>query len=436
MYKINKFFTISLHTKSIITSILLWTVKSSVALTLHITLEYGYMNGGGSLETGRDNLEIEVVLSAMAGRLSPQLAPQFVQLVDWSRVIALSQQHRVVWHVMTGLSALISQLPDYCRADCEKCLARLKNLHIANAARCTILENEMFRIGETFSVAGIKAIAWKGIPLGVQAYGDPAARQFDDLDYLVAQDRIIEARNVLLTLGYLPMLEFSDAEQRAHIKAGWGCGMKSATGNIFVEINSNAVPGYFQLHSERLQADNQLEEVKLSGRSIRTVAAPAALILLSAHGVKHLWERLSWIADIGGLIQQKGNTLDWDKLLEAAGKSGAKRMLLMGLGLARNVVGTELPAGIEKTLKTDSHAAKLSRHTMEALKAGRSPEKDRRIALRFHLRTRERLRDRAAMILHLAFTPSYADWKALPLPGPLFPLYRIFRPFRLLFHRW
>ena len=46
----------------------------------------------------------------------------------------------------------------------------------------------------------------------------------------------------------------------------------------------------------------------------------------------------------------------------------------------------------------------------------------------FQLRSRERLRDRVRLLA----TPNEGDWERFPLPAPLYPLYYLLRPLRLL----
>ena len=49
----------------------------------------------------------------------------------------------------------------------------------------------------------------------------------------------------------------------------------------------------------------------------------------------------------------------------------------------------------------------------------------------FHLRARDRLRDRLRHCLRVAFLPSAEDWVAVPIPAALYPLYYLIRPARL-----
>ena len=50
---------------------------------------------------------------------------------------------------------------------------------------------------------------------------------------------------------------------------------------------------------------------------------------------------------------------------------------------------------------------------------------------RLMMELRERRRDRAAFWWRLLFTPGAGEWAMVRLPGPLFPLYRAVRIYRL-----
>jgi len=51
---------------------------------------------------------------------------------------------------------------------------------------------------------------------------------------------------------------------------------------------------------------------------------------------------------------------------------------------------------------------------------------------RLMMRLRERKADRLKFLQRLAFTPGPNEWKAVRLPAPLFPVYRLVRLSRLV----
>ncbi|MGE0133262.1 MAG: nucleotidyltransferase family protein [Blastocatellales bacterium] len=83
------------------------------------------------------------------------------------------------------------------------------------------------------------------------------------------------------------------------------------------------------------------------------------LIYLCAHGAKHAWERLIWLADVAGLIHKHSN-LDWDGVRDLAVEQRCGRVLLLGLRLARDVVGVTPAAQMEEIIRRDTESRRLA----------------------------------------------------------------------------
>ena len=66
-------------------------------------------------------------------------------------------------------------------------------------------------------------------------------------------------------------------------------------------------------------------------------------MFLCAHGAKHLWARLGWLCDLARLIQMEQG-IDWSEVFDQTRRSHTTRMILLGLLLADNLLGVELPA--------------------------------------------------------------------------------------------
>ena len=84
----------------------------------------------------------------------------------------------------------------------------------------------------------------------------------------------------------------------------------------------------------------RMEAVLVGGRSVRTFSVEDLMVLLSVHGAKHFWNRLSWICDIAELAQIPRG-VDWELSEKLARRMGCRRMWLLGLSLAHEMLDAQ-----------------------------------------------------------------------------------------------
>ena len=94
--------------------------------------------------------------------------------------------------------------------------------------------------------------------------------------------------------------------------------------------------------------------------SIPCLAYEDTLFFLNAHGGKHAWTYLYMICDIAMLISNKKD-IDWDRLIGLAEKLNTERITYLGLYLAHNICGAELPNSVLRAVKRHPNMATLTR---------------------------------------------------------------------------
>ena len=107
-------------------------------------------------------------------------------------------------------------------------------------------------------------------------------------------------------------------------------------------------------------------------------------------------------------------------------------MLAASLALARDLMEVELPAPARELVEDDPAACALARDVGRRILSGDLGMLERPREVSFHLRARERLRDRIRYALRLATTQTLGDWDLVGLPRGVNSLYRVLRPVRLL----
>ena len=136
---------------------------------------------------------------------------------------------------------------------------------------------------------------------------------------------------------------------------------------MVVELHTERTSRHFPVPPDLDDLASHLTPVTLAGREVLTFAPEDMLPILCIHGSKHIWERLSWIADISEFIQSQPR-LDWDSVFHRADRLRARRMLHVGLALASKLLDAPLPPEILSRVQSDRVASlvalEVERRTM------------------------------------------------------------------------
>ena len=338
--------------------------------------------------------------------------------VDWAAVERLADAHGVLPLLAQRLEAHASgEVPATVRA-------RLRQRMLVHAARSLVLTRALVDLLTALSARGILALPYKGPALAAVAYGSIVLRQPGDLDILVPDDRLADAHAVLLEHRFRDQLAGTHPDARlSHYQHA----MVRDGDTVLVELHWAFAPRYFRfpLRPEMLER----EPLLLDGRQVETIAPADLLVVLCVHGGRHLWNRLGWVVDIAEILRARPEVA-WGASLARATALGVRRMLLVGLGLAREALGAQLPGVLEQALSADHTAVALTRRLENRLFLEHAGGSLLATTARLHLAMRERWRDRAAYALLGAITPSERDAPDL-VHGPRI-LRAAVRPFRLL----
>src|SRR5262249_1662838 len=106
--------------------------------------------------------------------------------------------------------------------------------------------------------------------------------------------------------------------------------------------------------------------VRLDSHEVPAPSVEDELVLICVHGAKHFWERLSWIADVAGLVSRQTG-IDWARAAACAEAVRARVLLHAGLLLAAGVLRTNLPEPISVRAREDTAAADLAARVLRWL---------------------------------------------------------------------
>jgi hypothetical protein len=327
------------------------------------------------------------------------------EALDWPQLLQMAQMHGVTPLLYRSL-----------RASCPEAVPKTIMDHLQRHFHVTALHNrflskELLKLLTLFATHGLLALPYKGPVLAATAYGDTALRQFGDLDLLIDKKDFQKAKELLIAQGY--QSEVASSEEANYVRAQYHLGFVRADDRVTIELHWEVAWRYwaYPVEFDRLWA--RAVSVSFEGGTIASLLPEDSLLVLCVHGGKHQWERLMWICDIAESVL--AHQIDWRQLLQQAQTGGSKRTLLLGLFLAQDLLGTELPEEVRQNIQADPKIKVLARQVTDQLFTGthnvhEEEDENRPTFYRtaFYLNVRERLWDKAQFFLYYPFRRNFS----------------------------
>lgn len=261
--------------------------------------------------------------------------------LDWDWLFTTGRQHGVLPLLWSHLSAHRTRIPRAALEAFEDDLRR-------NAANCLRITKELLTLSELLSDHDIPVIAFKGPVLSLCLYGRCCQRQYGDLDLLISLEDLQRTTSLLQSSGY--DLDLSRAQQRYFLKRRYHFAFVHKDTRASVEIHWAFTPQYWPFLLDRQRLWNSKSMLDFQGHRLPCLAPEFRLLVLCAHGCKERWARLQLVADIHAVVDQG---VDWEIVLREAESIGRLRVLLLGVALAANLLGTRLPREISQLIDQD-----------------------------------------------------------------------------------
>lgn len=334
--------------------------------------------------------EIELLLRCARARVDEAGAEAIAALcqrdLDWPYVVQLGQRHRVGSLLFWHLSAICPvAIP-------PPAMAFMRRQFYAVAGHSQRQTNELLSILRLLSDHRIAAIPWKGPALTAAIYQHPAMRVSSDLDILVRPRDVARASQLLVSRGLRRVFAGGAAWEAISRPFRHARTFVGRAGGLAVDLHWKLSQSYFpcRLAGERLWDRQAI--VKIDGQLIRTLPPDLTLIALCMHGARHGWSHLAWICDVAELIGSCSPLL-WDSVVRLADDLRGRRMLLLALCLAQQLLGARLPGDVASFVAGDRSVPALARQVYRDLfgEAGSGAELAQAL---FYLHVREHWRDR------------------------------------------
>lgn len=338
--------------------------------------------------------------------------------VDWAYFLRLSDQHRLLPIVY---SALHENWPGPPAA-----LERLRADAAGVSLKSVALAREAVRLARLMEAAEIPAMVIKGPVLGSIAYGNPAMRQFGDIDLLARPGDIAHAAEVLRADGYRGR---SRGGPQAFQQLAIGQEQFTKPGHPgFVELHWRLMPSFFDYGPDEDVIWRRASTAALGDGRVLTLCDRDAMLFLCAHGAKHGWPALQLVGDVAAIIRRE---IDWAAVIADARAACGLRILLLGVWLAHEIIGCEIPAEILRMARTDRAVSACAGRVRTRLLSG-EPSVSPFAEAAFQFRMTEGFRRRLRYLSERGLRPTVNDRNFARLPRALEPLYLAVRPFRML----
>jgi Uncharacterised nucleotidyltransferase len=356
---------------------------------------------------------------------------------DWAAIVAGARRHLLAPFVLAGLKECGSpSVPD-------EVIAELREQAAASARRSLAQIAEIGRLAAAFAAAGIRVLAFKGVALSVQLYGDAALRGGRDIDLLVDPDRLAEADAILVAAGYRRALGAMSPRQLATYR-DWikeAQYVQAVTG-ASVELHHRPTDNPEALPWDFATLWNERETVRVGDAAVATFSRRRLPLYLCVHGAGHGWERLRWLVDMAELMREPGSV---DAAIAAADAAGIGPAMLHAVTLAHDWLDLAVDERHLARARASAEVRRLDRILRHLYEGSAWHEMPRRGSWRgmlryslwvrlYRLSLKSGWRYRASQAMREWFTP--ADWHTLRLPDALAWVYPFVRPVGWLKRRW
>ena len=202
-----------------------------------------------------------------------------------------------IWHRLVPLLARQVEhlVPELFPADIRQVLGQY---YKKNRAQCRVLFEELHTVMQSLGRAGIEAMAYKGPVFAAQAYRDIAAREYNDLDIIVANGDYQAVLECLRGLGY----SRDHASTHNQTQLAWHYYGQEILfrhrPDIALEPHWRLLPSAFAFNLEYGDLWPNAISLAVEGRCFATLSPEDTLLALCMHHGKEQWRRLRQVCDL------------------------------------------------------------------------------------------------------------------------------------------
>lgn len=264
---------------------------------------------------------------------------------DWPWIVNTSNRHKISPLIYYHLTHTFAELKEFVP---EEHFENLKHAYLFSLMANSRLMKRLDLLIEKFSEAEVPMIVLKGPALCLSVYPDLALRPFSDLDILIVQEDLKQAKSLLPDLGY--SIIYGSYRNPDHLNEELGCEWSYIDGSYVVELHWNLLDKLAPYHIDIGRFWDGALEKNLDGRKILVFSPENQLMHLCLHQYKHHWQNLRELVDITEVIRFYGQSIDWKKVLDESSRHGISRCVYYSLLLSNRILDAGVPVHIMNDL--------------------------------------------------------------------------------------
>jgi len=368
--------------------------------------------------------EEELLICCARTRLEPQTAVRITEIldgaVDWNRLMLLARHHCLSPLVYLHLRERIQNVaPAAFRRELERDFG-------AHADHNRYLAHELLRLFPLLETKGIPIIAFKGPEFAENVYKNLTLRTFMDLDFLLREQDLARATEVLSSAGYVQRHSGSRVRDTLAFRRGSELEFVSVAHRfLMLDVHLDLLPPQDVCKLDVADVFRHARLTQLFDHSVCTLSPEDLLLFSCVHATRHMQMFLYWLTDVAEIVRAFPQ-IDWEALVETAHHAHCTRMLGVSLLAAADLLNAPVPAHVLARVKSDAAVEKL----VEQVKWRLFDETE--TSLRTHalrkIAMKERLTDKLKVFLWFALWPSEYDYDVVRLPPQLMGLYFAIHP--------
>jgi len=253
-----------------------------------------------------------------------------------------------------GISAVVYSKLNEIRKDCPYIpsfvFKKLKKVYYLNATQNSLIFEELGKVLEILSKAGLQVIVLKGAVLAEKIYRNLALRPMMDVDLLVKKEDLFFFDKQMKILGYRPSdISVNDIDLTSTYLTTIdyrSLSPNSPSFHVHWHFVNSTIPNESYIKNIKIEDIWQnAENTKIAGTETLVMAPHHLLIHLSEHALRvtHSLSKLSLLCDISESVNFYQGRLDWDRLIDDSLKFNLSQMVYISLYFASRFLETKIP---------------------------------------------------------------------------------------------